>query len=342
MKQRQTTIYDIAKELNISKSTVSRALTGHPEVKLETRKAVLELAEKKEYQRNLLSINLISRKSNLIGIMVPEFITSFFPQVVIGAQEMARKHGYNVIINQSNECFETEVENSKVMLANQVDGLLVSITKETLDFEHLKIFQRKGIPIVFFNRVCEEMLVPKVVINDYDAACIAVQHLIKTGKKRIAHLAGPLSLATSRKRMNGYIDALKQSKIEIDESLIIPYDPTLGNAKKHVKRLMQLDNPPNGLFAFNDLVAIQAIQTIKKMGLRIPEDIGIVGFSNDYGSDFIEPGLTTIAQPTHLIGNTAMDLLFNLMNKDVSEWKAVTKTLDAELIIRNSTSLSYT
>src|SRR5690606_3210339 len=215
MKHRQTTIYDIAKELNISKSTVSRALTGHPEVRLETRKAVIELAEKMEYQKNLLSINLSSRKSNLIGIMVPEFTTSFFPQVVIGAQEMASSHGYNVIINQANESFKTEVENSKVMLANQVDGLLVSITKETLDFEHLKIFQRKGIPIVFFNRVCEEMMVPKVVINDYDAAVNAVHHLIQTGKKRIVHLAGPLSLATSRKRINGYIDALKQSKIEV-------------------------------------------------------------------------------------------------------------------------------
>ncbi|WP_353137960.1 substrate-binding domain-containing protein, partial [Pseudopedobacter sp.] len=152
---------------------------------------------------------------------------------------------------------------------------------------------------------------------------------------------GPLSLATSRKRMNGYIDALKQSKIEIDESLIIPYEHTLDNVKVCIEELMQSENPPDGLFAFNDPVAIQAIQTIKKIGLRIPEDIGIVGFSNDYGSDLIEPNLTTIAQPTRLIGNTAMDLLFNLMNKDVSQWKAVTKTLDAELIIRNSTSGSY-
>jgi DNA-binding LacI/PurR family transcriptional regulator len=336
MKHHQTTIYDIARELNISKSTVSRALTGHPEVKAETRKAVLELAEKRDYQRNLLSINLIARKSKLIGIIVPEFTTSYFPQVVIGAQAMASSQGYNVIISQSNEDYATEVENSKVMLANQVDGVLVSITKETIDFEHLKVFHRKGIPIVFFNRVCEEMLVPKVVINDYDAAFFAVAHLIQTGKKRIAHLAGPASLSTSRKRLRGYIDALTKYEIKIDESLIIPYDLVVANVKACIKQLMELNNPPDGLFAVNDPAAIQAIQTIKKMGLRIPQDIAIVGFSNDYGSDFIEPSLTTIAQPTQLIGKTAMELLLDLMDKDVSLWKAVTKTLSAQLLIRDS------
>lgn len=336
MKVHQTTIYDIARELNISKSTVSRALTGHPQVKAETRKAVLELAEKLDYQRNMLSINLISRKSNLIGIVVPEFETSYFPQVIIGAQAMAQKHGYNIIVSQSNEKFETEVENTKVMLASQVDGILVSITKETRSFEHLKIFQRKGIPMVMFNRVADELIVPKVVINDYEAAFGAVEHLILTGKKRIAHLAGPDSLITSRKRMQGYLDALKKHHLRVDESLIIPYDLTLGKVKIYVRHLMEMENPPDGLFAINDPAAIEAIQTIKKMGLSIPRDIGIVGFSNDYGSDLIEPSLTTVDQPIQLIGSTAMQLVLDLMDKEVSQWKAVTKTLDSSLIIRNS------
>ena len=339
MKLRQTTIYDIARDLNISKSTVSRALTNHPEVKAETRKAVLELAEKLDYQRNMLSINLISRKSNLIGIIVPEFETSFFPQVVIGAQEMASKFGYNIIVSQSNEKFETEVANSKVMLASQVDGILVSISKETRSYEHLKIFQRKGIPMVLFNRVCDELIVPKVVINDYDAALGAVEHLIQTGKRRIAHLAGPDSLITSRKRLKGYLDALKKHKIPIDESLIIPYDLTLGKVKIYIRHLMELTYPPDGLFIANDPAAIEAIRTIKEMGIQIPQQIGIVGFSNDYGSNLIEPGLTTVAQPKRLIGSTAMQLLLELIDKDVSQWKAVTKTLDSELIVRNSSML---
>ena len=339
MKLRQTTIYDIARDLNISKSTVSRALTNHPEVKAETRKAVLELAEKLDYQRNMLSINLISRKSNLIGIIVPEFETSFFPQVVIGAQEMASKFGYNIIVSQSNEKFETEVANSKVMLASQVDGILVSISKETRSYEHLKIFQRKGIPMVLFNRVCDELIVPKVVINDYDAALGAVEHLIQTGKRRIAHLAGPDSLITSRKRLKGYLDALKKHKIPIDESLIIPYDLTLGKVKIYIRHLMELKYPPDGLFIANDPAAIEAIRTIKEMGIQIPQQIGIVGFSNDYGSNLIEPGLTTVAQPKRLIGSTAMQLLLELIDKDVSQWKAVTKTLDSKLIVRNSSML---
>ena len=339
MKVHQTTIYDIAKELNISKSTVSRALTNHPQVKAETRKAVLELAEKLDYQRNMLSINLISRKSNLIGIIVPEFETSFFPQVVIGAQELASKYGYNVIVSQSNEKFETEVANTKVMLASQVDGILVSISKETRSYEHLKIFQRKGIPMVLFNRVCDELIVPKVVINDYEAAFGAVEHLILTGKKRIAHLAGPDSLITSRKRLKGYLDALKKHKIPIDESLIIPYDFTLGKVKIYIRHLMELKNPPDGLFIANDPAAIEAIRTIKNMGIQIPQQIGIVGFSNDYGSNLIEPGLTTVAQPKRLIGSTAMQLLLDLIDKEVSQWKAVTKTLDSELIVRDSSML---
>jgi LacI family transcriptional regulator/LacI family repressor for deo operon, udp, cdd, tsx, nupC, and nupG len=339
MKLRQTTIYDIARDLNISKSTVSRALTNHPEVKAETRKAVLELAEKLDYQRNMLSINLISRKSNLIGIIVPEFETSFFPQVVIGAQELASKYGYNIIVSQSNEKFETEVANTKVMLASQVDGILVSISKETRSYEHLKIFQRKGIPMVLFNRVCDELIVPKVVINDYDAALGAVEHLIQTGKRRIAHLAGPDSLITSRKRLKGYLDALKKHKIPIDESLIIPYDLTLGKVKIYIRHLMELTYPPDGLFIANDPAAIEAIRTIKEMGIQIPQQIGIVGFSNDYGSNLIEPGLTTVDQPKRLIGSTAMQLLLDLIDKEVSQWKAVTKTLDSKLIVRNSSML---
>jgi DNA-binding LacI/PurR family transcriptional regulator len=174
MKRHQVTIVDIARELSLSKSTVSRVLTGHPNVHADTRKAVLELAEKMEYQRNMLALSLVTKKTNTIGIIVPEFHSSYFPRAIMGAQEIASKAGYNTIICQSNETYETEVANTKVMLANQVDGLLVSITKETKNFDHLTIFQRKGIPIVFFNRVCNEMRVPKVIVDDYEGAFNAV------------------------------------------------------------------------------------------------------------------------------------------------------------------------
>jgi LacI family transcriptional regulator/LacI family repressor for deo operon, udp, cdd, tsx, nupC, and nupG len=338
MKRHQTTIIDIARELNISKSTVSRALTGHPNVKPETRKAVLALAEKVDYQRNMLALSLVTSRSNTLGIIVPEFLTSFFPQIVIGAQEVARQAGYNVIVSQSDESYETEVANARVMLANRVDGVLVSLTKETRNYDHFKVFQRKGIPIVFFNRVCEEMQVPKVVVDDYEGAFGAVEHLIGQGKKRIAHLAGPDSLLISRKRLQGYKDALRKNGLPLLEELIIPYDLTVEKAKIYVKHLLDLAEPPDALFAINDPTAIEAIQVIRAKGLRIPEDIAVVGFSNDYASALIEPGLTTVAQPMREIGKVAVQLLLEQMEREVTDWKAMTRILKTQLIVRGSSA----
>lgn len=336
MKRHQITIVDIAEKLNLSKSTVSRVLTGHPSVSEKTRKAVLELAEQLDYQRNMLSISLLNKKSNTIGIIVPEFISSYFPQVIMGAQEVAAKEGYNIIIGHSNETYETEVANTRLMLANQVDGLLVSLTKETRNFDHLKVFERKGIPIVFFNRVCEDMNVPKVVVDDYEGAFRAVEHLIKRKKKRIAHLAGPDTLPISVKRLRGYRDALKKYNILIDEELIIPYDLTIAKVKIYVNHLLRLDNPPDAIFAINDPTAIEALQIVKKKGLQVPKDIAIVGFSNDFASGLIEPSLTTVSQPVKEIGNTAAQLLVDQINRDISEWKSIIRVLKTELIVRKS------
>jgi len=336
MKHHQVTIVDLAKKLNMSKSTVSRVLTGHPSVSEKTRKAVLELAEQLDYQRNMLSISLLKKRSNTIGIIVPEFLSSYFPQVIMGAQEVATAAGYNTIICHSNETYKTEVANTKLMLANQVDGVLVSITKETRNFDHLKIFERKGIPIVFYNRVCDDMSVPKVMVDDYDGAFRAVEHLIKRKKKRIAHLAGPDTLSMSVKRERGYRDALRRYNIPVDEELIIPYDLTLAKVKIYMNHLLRLKNPPDALFAINDPTAIEALQIIKKKGLRVPQDMAVVGFSNDYLSSLIDPPLTTMSQPVIEIGRTASQLLIDQINRDVSEWKTIIKVLKTELIVRKS------
>jgi LacI family transcriptional regulator/LacI family repressor for deo operon, udp, cdd, tsx, nupC, and nupG len=336
MKGHQVTIIDIARELNLSKSTVSRALTGHPSVNQETRKAVLDLAAKWDYQRNMLAISLISKKTNTIGIIVPEFYSSYFPQAIIGAQEIATKAGYNTVICQSNETYETEVANTSVMLANQVDGVLVSITRETKNFDHLSIFQRKGIPIVFFNRVCEDMNVPKVIVDDYDGAFGAVEHLVQRGRKRIAHLAGPASLLISVKRLNGYKAALRKNNIEPDEELIISYDLNIDKVKIYVNHLLNMDNPPDAIFAVNDPTAIETIQVVKKRGLRVPEDIAVVGFSNDFLSGLIDPPLTTVSQPVKEMGRIAAQLLIDQINREVADWKAIIKVLKTELIVRKS------
>jgi len=252
------------------------------------------------------------------------------------AQETATKAGYNMVICQSNETYETEVANTKVMLANQVDGLLISITKETKNFDHLKIFQRKGIPIVFFNRVCDEMNVPKVIVDDYDGAFRAVEHLIKKGRKRIAHIAGPPSLLISNKRLNGYKAALRKYDMPLDEELIIPYDLNLDKVKIYVNHLLNLDPRPDAIFAINDPTAIETLLTVKKHGLKVPKDISIVGFSNDYLSGLIEPALTTVSQPVKEIGKVATQLLLDQMKRDVNEWKSMIRVLKTELIVRKS------
>ena len=336
MKKHQVTIIDLARELNLSKSTVSRVLTGHANVSLATRERVLDLAQKLDYQKNMLAISLISKKTNTIGIIVPEFTSSYFPNVIIGAQEVASQAGYNTVISQSNETYETEVANTKVMLANQVDGILVSLTRETKNYDHLKVFERKGIPIVFFNRVCNEMKVPKVIVDDYEGAYNAVDYLAKTGRKRIAHLAGPASLRISEQRLEGYKSALKDNDIAIDQDLIISYDLEVSKVKIYINHFLNLENRPDAIFAVNDPTAIEAIQVIKKSGLKIPDDIAVIGFSNDYASSLIAPALTTVAQPITDIGRTAAHLLIEQISRDVSEWKAVTKVLKTTLIIRES------
>ena len=336
MKRHQVTIIDIARALNLSKSTVSRVLTGHPSVKPATRQAVLELAEKWDYQRNMLALGLVTRQTNTIGIIVPEFFSSFFPQAIIGAQEVATRQGYNTIICQSNETYETEVANTKVMLSNQVDGLLVSVTCETKNFDHLNVFLRKGIPLVFFNRVVDDIEAPKVIVDDYDGAFRAVDHLIQRGHRRIAHLSGPSSLLISVKRLNGYKAALRKHNIELDEDLIIPYNLDLEKVKIYVNHFLQLDRPPDALFAINDPTAIEAMKVIKKKGLRIPQDMAVVGFSDDYASDLMDPPLTTVAQPVRDMGRIAAQMLVDQIKRDVSEWKSMIRVLKTELIVRGS------
>lgn len=341
MKKHQVSILDIAKELNISKSTVSRAITGHHNVKEKTRTAVLELAAKLDYQRNTLALGLAKQKTSLIGILVPEIMGTFFSSVITGAQGVLNQKGYNVIVCISNENYETEVENVKLLLSQQVDGIIASHTKQTRNFEHFKLIQRRGIALAMFTRVTDQLNVPKVVVDDYQAAFHAVDHLLKKGKRRIAHLAGPDTLINSNLRLQGYLDALKKHKVPVDNDLIISYDLSLEKVRIYMKHFLDLALPPDALFAMNDPTAIAAIQVIKQKGLRIPQDIAVVGFSNDLSSELMHPSLTTVAQPTFEIGSECANLLLEeiaLMQKDENHinTKKKTVTLKTKFLIRES------
>lgn len=329
----QVTILDIAAQLSISKSTVSRALRGQTDIHPGTRQAVLDAATQLDYQPNLLAHSLAKSQTNTVGILVPEFVSSFFPKVIISAQQVLAQSGYNVVICQSGESYETEVTNARTLLANRVDGLLVSHSKETRNFEHLRTFQRKGIPVVFFNRVCEDMDVPTVTVDDHRGAFMAVEHLIQKGYRRIAHLAGPDSLLNSRHRLNGYRDALQQYGIAPDSELIIAHDLTLEKVNIYVNHLLNLPQPPDALFAMNDPAAIEALKVCRSRGIRVPDDLAIVGFSNDPVSELVEPGLTTVAQPMSDIGSEAARLLLAMLQGNERVERIV---LPTQLIVRGS------
>ncbi len=336
MKNHQPTIIDIAKELGISKSTVSRALTGHPNISKETQKRVLELAKKLDYQKNTLALSLVKHQSFSLGAVVPELIAPFFSLAITGAQEVTSRAGYTLFICQSNESYLTEVANVKALAERQIDGIITSLSKETTDIEHLRNIQRKGIPLVMFNRVSADLEVSKVVVNDREGAFQAVEHLILAGYKRIAHLAGPKNLLISQNRLNGYLDALRTYNFPIEDELITSYDLSKGQARVALMRLLDLPQVPDAIFCINDPTAIEVMQILKVRGIKIPDDIALVGFSDDPASSLIEPSLTTVAQPIIEMGQVAAQLLLDQIQGDAEKFVPETKVLKTKLIVRRS------
>jgi len=330
------TILDIAKALDISKSTVSRALQGHKDIKEETRKAVVKMARQLDYQPNLLAKSLVSSKSNTIGIIVPEFVNSFFPTVIIGAQQVASEAGFNVIICQSQESVKTEIANTQVLLASRVQGVIISMTRETSEFDHFRAFGRHGIPVVFFNRICEKINASRVIVNDYEGAYNAVEHLILNGYRKIAHISGPSNLRLSQNRLKGYLDALKAHRLPAREKWVIHHDLTKDNAWASAKKLLTMKSPPDAIFCVNDPAAIQTLLYAKSKGIRVPDDLGIVGFSDDPISSIIEPQLTTVKQPVSEMGKIAMSILLEQIEKGPGQYTPVHTKLTTSLIVRQS------
>lgn len=337
MGKHRVTIKELAKELKISTSTVSRALADKWDVNPETRKAVLELAERWNYHPNPISLSLKQQQTLTIGVVVPEFITNFFPEVIIGIQCTMEAEGYNILISQSNESYENELNNIKNLEARLVDGLIISLTKETVNTDYLQSLLDRNIPLVLFNRVSDNIDAPKVIIDDYKWAFEAVEHLIRQGYKRIMHLAGPDNLELSQKRKKGYIDALKRHDMAIDPDLIIPCGVMMEKGVIAAHRILEMENKPDAIFAINDPVAIGAMKTLQKNGVKIPEDIGVVGFSESKMAMVVEPNLTSVEQPTFEMGKIAAELLIEqLKNKKDEAVLNKCITLNAILNIRES------
>ena len=329
------TIHDLARELNISASTVSRALNDSPRISQAMRDKIKTLAIEKGYRHNSVASNLRTKKTNTIGIIVPLINRNFFSSFISGVEDIAFNSGYNVIMSQSNDLLEKEKKIAQSLFNNQVDGVICSLSMQTDEFEHFELFIRKNIPLVFFDRI-PKMQANKIIIDDYAAGYAATMHLIEQGYKRIAHLAGPTVLNTYFNRMEGYKSALLKSGLQINDELIIYNRLTRADGHEAIDKLFNLKNRPDAIFCGNDTTALSIIIYLKKLGVKIPEDFGIVGFSNEPFSEVVTPSISTIKQPAVEMGMKAAELLINEIESD-TETHYQTITMPTELIIREST-----
>jgi LacI family transcriptional regulator len=335
MHKGQITIKDIARELGISPSTVSKALKGHRDISSSTKKSVRELAEKWNYKPDQIALSLKSGLSKTIGVIVPEIVHYFFSTVISGIEDLAYDSGYHVMFCQSSELYAREVKAVEALLSNRVDGILVSVSKVTDNYDHFRKIQENGIPLVFFDRICEDIDTDRVIVDDETGAYDAVNHLISIGCKRIVHLSGPPNLSIGKSRAEGYRKALREHNITVDEGNIIRCD-TREDAAIIVPRLLNRPEKPDGIFAVNDVTAAAAMKIINDMGYSIPDDIAVVGFTSGLISDITNPTLTSIEQHGYLIGKEAVRLLIDRIEKK-HDLPSQTKIIKTELVIKGST-----
>lgn len=336
MNNSEVTIHDIAEILGIDSSTVSRALNNSPRVAKKTKAKINQMANELGYQRNHLASNLRKSKTFTLGVIVPRISRHFFSSAIAGIEETAFKAGYNVIICQSLESFEREQNIINTLLANRVDGVLISISMQTKNYDHLKGLKQRNIPYVLFDRHCNIPENSNVVIDDFNAAFKAVEHLIYQNSKEIAHFSGPQNLEIYKNRFKGYRAALEKHNISFKEELVISSSLMEKDAVENVKKILELPYKVDGLFCANDVIAIGAIKYLKKIGLKIPEDIAIVGFSNESISSVIEPSLTTVNQSGSKIGVAATNLLLEKISNKTKQQINKTIVVETNLIKRKS------
>ncbi|MEM1137434.1 MAG: LacI family DNA-binding transcriptional regulator [Bacteroidota bacterium] len=328
------TIKDIAKKLNVSVSTVSRAFNDTFDVSKKTRDRVLKVAKEMGYYPNPIAKRLHQQKSFQIGIVVPEFINDFFPQVIMGIQKVVQQAGYQLLIMQSNECYETEIANVKKLEENMVDGLIISLSQETKNIDYYNQLYDKGIPMVFFNRVNDTINAPKVVFNDFKWAYFAVEHLIKQGCKNIVHLAGYKHLSLSKERVKGYEKAMNKFHLNFGKQHIIETGFTREEGEKAMQHLLKQGLQPDGIFAANDPVALGSMKALKQAGIKVPKEVKIIGFSEALWTDMVEPALSSVSQPAKVIGEESAILLLKQLKG--APMKKTMISLDGHLVVRAS------
>jgi LacI family transcriptional regulator len=335
MNNSQITIKDIARALNISPSTVSRALKNHPDISQETKDAVNKYAREYNYRPNVLAMNLRMSKSNTIGVIVPEIIHYFFSSILSGIEQIANKEGFNVIICQSSENYDKEVRNVDALISSRVSGILACLSKNTSTYGHFQEIVEHNIPLVFFDRICTGINTDRVVVDDYAGAFAAVEYLIQTGCRKIAFYTSPLHLEISKNRRNGYLDALHKYGLPVDESLIRVCD-TREEAIIITPEILDRSDRPDGFFAINDHCASGILYAAKLAKLRVPQDVSICGFSDGELAKACDPMLTTVEQHGYEMGINAAELLISKI-KGETQGKYTNKIIKTNLIIRGTT-----
>ena len=318
---KHSTIVDIAKKLKLSPSTISRALSDHPDIKNETKERVRKIAREMKYTPNTIAQSLKRNRTNTIGVLVPEIEHDFFSSAISGIEEVAYQAGYAIIVCQSNENFEREVINTNVLVNQRVAGIIVSISQSTKSGDHFQDVIKRKIPLVFFDRVCDDVVASKVIIDDYMSSFNAVTYLIGKGYKRIAHFAGPKELGICVKRRKGYADALTKKGFDVMDGFVRYGGLHEKDGYDSMDALLKEGKMPDAIFAVNDPVAIGAFQRIGEAKLRIPEDIAIIGISNNKITSLVNPQLTTINQPSFEMGRKAAEILMSIIDDSAVEPK---------------------
>lgn len=334
--KKEITIYDIADELNISPSTVSRALKDHKSIGKETKKAVIKLANKRGYRPNSIAASLRSKKTNNIGVVISWINRPFISSLISGIEMEANLKGYNVIISQSHDSYQNEVANARALFDSRVAGVVVSLAMETADYEHFLQFIRNDIPVVFVDRAIEDLNCDLVVIDNYSAGFSATEHLIAQGCRKIAHIGGSRLRNVYRERQRGYLDALKANNLPIADEYVFESERlSAEEGTRCADELLSSKNPPDGIFVANDTAAVSVIQYAKRRGIKIPEELAVIGFNNDPISMIVEPALSTISHPAVEMGRIAAQQVLNKKdNKHIVRSESI--ILKTEVIVRES------
>lgn len=335
-KKKEITIYDLAKELNISPATVSRGLNDHPAVNKNTKKKITKMAQEMGYRSNSFASNLRRQRTNTIGLIVPRLNSNFMSSVIAGMEKVANEAGYNLLISQSLETAKKEAANAQTMFNSRVDGLLVSLAYDTENIAHFDAFINKGIPLIFFDRVFNHKQCTGIVIDNAKAAYDATTHLIEQGCKNIVHITGNLKRNVYSDRLKGYRYALTDKELEYRSSAVIETNLSEEAGRMAAEQILEMRPLPDGIFVANDTCAVSCMQTLKQAGISIPGDIAVIGFNNDPLSRVVEPNLTTVNYPGYEMGEVAAKNMINHLNGLMDINSTNTIVLRSELVVRDS------